>query len=135
VMTVYLVTKGCYSDYSIVAIYSRRDWAEDMVERQGKGYFDGDEARIEEYNLDEASPRHECWYVDMSRDGTVNATESYGPSTSVENGGYLANQNSRLISYCWAMSEEHAVKIANERRAAMIALDKWPPGEEGEDND
>jgi hypothetical protein len=72
--------------------------------------------------------------VAMRRDGELldcAALEFYDidpPDPSVE----IFNAGDGLLRswfrvWAWATDEKHAVKIANERRAQLIASNEWPP--------
>ena len=138
---IYLVTSGCYSDYCVVGAYSTRELAEKYIATMKGSAPWSDFNEIEEHELDEAKTELERglipYDVEMNRDGSVasckcaDTTRKYG-----ENGepwelrgtwtvDYHATGRFLLVSFVWAESEEHAVKVTNERRAMLIATNQW----------
>lgn len=129
--TIYIVTSGCYSDYGINGVFSTEKNAENFILA-----FNIDDSRIEEYELDEfidVIEQHKgmkYYEVVMYKNGVTascrtcrynkenQATEIYDT--------YYADKRSVMIAYAWAKDEQHAVKIANERRVALILQDKFP---------
>ncbi len=127
--TVYAVSKGCYSDYSVVALFSTRELAQTFMDRHPGGYEDWNE--IEEFALDEGV---EQMRAGMSR-YNVRMGEN-GDSYDVGSETYWFTEkpdaefrkpaapriNQRWFNwYGWAMSQEHALKIANEYRIRLLA--------------
>jgi hypothetical protein len=127
---VYIVTSGDYSGYGIDAVFSTREVARQYITLMGGEY-------VEEWDLDAHLDKYSRgllpWRVIMERDGKSRSSSR----ESVD----LANQNDTrlthylgvpegvytMITYMWAKDEEHAVKIANERRAQLIARNQWVP--------
>ncbi len=132
--TIYVVTSGDYSDYSVDGVFDQRDMAQEFVDR-----IPG--ARIEEYSLNPAVPEIRAGFsafsVYMLRDGSL--LQDLGdlgywtsrPEASIvppEVSIRWANRfRGRAVLYCtcWARDAQHAVKIANEHRAQFIALNQW----------
>ena len=56
---VYIITYGDYSDYTICAVFSTRDKAEEYIQQHGDTY------RIEEYSVDEEIEQSEIWSVEI----------------------------------------------------------------------
>lgn len=52
-MKVYIVTQGQYSDYHIEQVFSTREKAQEYLDHIGNG----NDADIDEYNIDEETPR------------------------------------------------------------------------------
>lgn len=128
--TIYLVTDGDYSDYRIVSAHSTKELAERAKELANA---DND---IEEWELDpelpQPPPGRLPWYVTMNRDGSTDynsrrAIDEFAPGVEFVSGYFRDPPGTwRLQVGCWARDEAHAVKIANEYRAALIAADLWP---------
>lgn len=128
-MTVFLVTRGEYSDHRVLAAYSTREQAE----RAADIYL----GEVEEFPLDvmpDAPPGMLMWSVRMLRDGAVVSVERH----EGDDGQYMYWSRDfaweprhygmvSLYVQLWARDHAHAVKIVNERRAALIAADMWPP--------
>ena len=137
---VYVVTTGEYSDYSICTIFSTMEKAEQYTK-----YFNKDADYtgydIEEYELDPVSDtvyreNKRLYAVQMWKDGEIR--QAYITNPSYHNPGFefepygnigikaRPDDSIILCSYCWAKSEEHAIKITNEKRGQLIALNQWP---------
>ena len=60
---IYIVTSGDYSDYTIEAVFSTKEKAEEYVQQHGTNY------RIEDYDIDEEVKKEtKIWCVKMSFD-------------------------------------------------------------------
>lgn len=136
--SVWVVEQGSYSDYHVVGVYSTQENAEMIAARINKnlGY---DAATVDEWPLDpavnELNRGLSGFRVTMLRDGSVHAVK---PAERWE--GVVFTEEADLSAYpfagspgpfmliarVWARDEQHAVKIANERRIQMIAANEWP---------
>lgn len=116
--TVYVVTDGVYSDYSILGIYSSREKAE-----YAKMVYDaGNE--IKEWILDKLPPHTPgmlFWRVGIGRDGANVSRTSPGvrPGIDTATKGYRPPDS--LYFYIEARDEAHAIKIVSEYRARILA--------------
>jgi hypothetical protein len=125
-VTVFAVSSGSYSDYHIEAVFSTREKAERYIELFGStGY---DESGIEEWELDphekEMREGIRAYSISMATDGEVDSIYLTGvpsgePSFARYPGGFYGTIHAR--------DEEHAVKIANERRLMLIAAADTAP--------
>lgn len=138
----YLVSKGCYSDYSVLGIYSTKEKAK----LAAKLYSDSwDEAQVEEYELDvipEHPPGKLFWSVVMNKDGDTFGSRFRGNKEGVQREAadrsewrtkedrwvepYSADQDGWVVFYVWAEDETTAIKVANERRAFLVANNEFP---------
>jgi hypothetical protein len=126
--TIYAVSSGSYSDYSIVALFSTRELAQTFMDRHDRGHDAWNE--IEEFALDEG--------VEHMRQGMARYSVRMGENGDSYNVGLEAywftekpdtefhkpagRIKQRWFNwYGWAMSEEHALKIANEHRIRLLA--------------
>jgi len=136
--TVYILTEGDYSDYHIIGVYSTRELAQEAADAgfvRVSVYSDYD---IEEHNLDENSPPFgmKCWRVRMLRNGdTLGDVERGDIGGHGSMSDYIILTSRRKLTdeayfFMWARDEKHAVKIANERRAQLIANNNWVVGKE-----
>jgi hypothetical protein len=127
--TIYIVTSGEYSDYGIDAVFSTRELAEAYIKQfQDKWQTMG----VEEWTLDpwkkELRKGYKLYSLHMDKAGnTVDiSAQSYG-SYGLRDGepyqGWDANGNMTLCLL--ARNETHAIKIANEKRAMLIANNLW----------
>lgn len=132
--TIFLVTRGSYSDYSVCAAFTTREKAQEFIDKweaqkaAGKCLYT-DFNDIETYSLDgEWRPdEHTC---EMLRDGTVHSYK-VGPSTLHQRGsGLIGNKNfpPRRLSFVTYGDKtmEQVVKAANEMRVQLIAMNQWP---------
>ena len=143
---VYVITSGEYSAYGINAVTVSKEKAEKLKKYYSHGYYQGDnDAEIETYNINEP---HEdlddiipIYYVSIDDRGKcfcrretwmhektgklINDAQSYLASYL---GGELVTKRHGLfgddfLSFRWygaAKDEEHALKIAQDKRAQML---------------
>ena len=120
---VYILTYGDYSDYSICAVFSTRDKAEDYIQQHGNTF------RIEEHLLDEAVEQSEIWGVEIGiLSHKIRQCESCSDSWS--NGRVdkfrifnpvFQNSEWSVKMFLRADSMNRAIKVANERVAQIVA--------------
>jgi len=126
---IYVVTEGEYSDYHIVGLYSSEETAAAAAQKCDGG-------RVEEYELDGnadlVARGYWVYSVVMDIDGNTAQVYEYGAPGSVSSEGYICKWHSdetlHLSAKVCAKSKEHAVKIANDKRAQIIALGNWRNG-------
>ena len=129
-MKVYVITNGSYSDYHICAVAIDKERAV-LLSR----YFsDGDGlANVEEYDTDADLPNFEVlsrlipiYCVQIRSDGRCfsDIFEYHDSANPYESrfkfGRYFGDQDT-FFAYLTAEDEEHARKIAFDKRAQMIA--------------
>ncbi|MDD5288335.1 MAG: hypothetical protein PHY28_04405 [Dehalococcoidales bacterium] len=116
-MKVYMVTDGCYSDFRVEALYSKKELADEHVRR-----LDSSDAAVEEMELDQPIP-DVLINVSMAVDGTViNTYRDVGDQFGF-NGYSFMNR-----TFNWKVKtddRERAIKVANEKRAQIIAANAW----------
>lgn len=135
---IYLVTSGCYSDYSVDAVFSTRKLAEEFINA-----ISDNSADIEEYELDpkiasKIKQGYSVWLVHMLKNGDVEYTNRRDNDlynvTSISQYIWWRTQAPAykgkgipdlLVSTVWAKTEKQAIKITNEKRTEMIATGKW----------
>ncbi len=141
--TIWVIEKGSYSDYRVVGVYSTKANAQAMCDRINKDE-EYERAEIAEWSLDPGveaiNQGLEVYLVWMLRDGTVEKIQR-------ESGGdefqWALNENltvwrranapaykGKNVQDClhgrvFAKDEQHAIKIANERRTQLIANGQW----------
>lgn len=122
-MKIYIVTDGIYSNYHVVGVYSTQEAAE-----RAKVLYASDND-IEEFELD-AMPdtpndRLYPYEVSIHKDGNVadvcrlSVVESWYPDR------WFRSFSNAVVFIIRAQDEKHAVKIANEKRAHLIASGEW----------
>lgn len=118
---VYIITKGAYSDYHICAVAATKEIAEKLRKIYSDEYSWAD-ARIEEYDLNEAKDDVRVFYDVTFADGKVSACfNEYGERESIQFFKGNKWQSDRLIVSVRARDEDHAIKIAQDRRAEYLA--------------
>lgn len=120
-MKIYAVSNGSYSDYRIEGIYSTKEKAEEAHRLYAA---DND---IEEYELD-AMPEHPPgmlrYYVKMNAAG--NAEAKTKDASLMPKWKWSPYGDGESVGFnVWASDETHAIKIANEIRAQLIARNQW----------
>lgn len=143
-MTVYIVFRGSYSDRRTAAVYADRQSAENYIQnaigRKPDGTQEDDDFDIEEWEVNhgecELLTDRAVWRVDMAKTGETIylGRESNGHETEDEfHRNYRSatgfDETLKLICYCVAKDDKHAVKIANEKRLMYIANNQWPEKE------
>ena len=118
---IYIITKGCYSDYHICAVTMDKSRAEKL-----KRLFDGrwEEAAIEEYTLDEAKKNEYVYYIDFQDNSSPQIyIDEY--SGFVNSTPYVIYEYPAVRVYVHAKDEKHAMKIAQDEYA------RWKAEQEG----
>lgn len=119
---VFTVESGEYSDYTVHCVCSTRENAEVAAKLYGRG------ATVVERTLDEM-PKHPSgkfhYYVRMNRAGE--SAECYLESAQcMPDWIWSPYGDGETVGFdVWAKDEAQAVKIANDRRRKLIALNKW----------
>lgn len=140
-MKIYLVSTGSYSDYSVVAAFSR---AEDALAAAEKL----DDGASFEMELDDCIDFARCglfpFLVEMTIEGEIihakqnrfvvigedTAKTEFNTWPPLEKPQWQSEDSLiNKLPWCecetWAKDEEHAIKICNEFRTRAIALDRW----------
>lgn len=136
-MIIYVITAGDYSDYKIYGVTTNKERAEDMRKKVScnTGYT-GDEANIEEFEdgvfpadsywayFDKTVPV-KYWFIEFKFTGElVRAFEFWEDSgkqikfIDINRGRSDAGH---VIKYIVASDKEHAIKIARDERAKILA--------------
>lgn len=117
---VYVITRGAYSDYHICAVAATKEIAEKLQKIYSEDFW-GD-AIIEEYDLNETRDDVRVFYDVTFEDDRVSACfNEYGEKESIQFYKGNKSQSDRLIVCVRARDEDHAVKIAQDRRAEYLA--------------
>lgn len=120
---VYIITHGDYSDYSICAVFSTLDKAEEYIQQHGNTFC------IEEYLLDEAVEQSEIWSVEIGiSTHNVKLCESVSDSWYNERidkfrvfEPVFRNGEWSIKMVLRADAMNRAIKVANERVAQIVA--------------
>lgn len=115
---VYVITQGDYSDYHICAVTLDKELAEKLckVYSNLKYYPYFDPAQIEEYDLQQSMDDVRIMYRVEIDCGDIEVTED-----RYENKEDVFGDKNYFTAYVLARDQEHAVKIAQDRRAEYLA--------------
>lgn len=125
-MKIYVVMKGAYSDRHVVTATTDPEKAKKIAEKFSD---DWDDAWIDEFEDGDFMLR-QLWYVSFLGDGTVETVRREDSEYYYEDAykGRSIHWNKTRTSkvyevwmYIFADNEEHAVKIATEKRAEFLA--------------
>lgn len=125
--TIYIVTSGEYSDYSIDGVFDSREKAETYIAyERAHGRYHYDKPNIEEWELNESydpiSRGLTCfrvWFPDRTTgDAQINANDA--SSETEHSTRNPQTQTSNYVTFVWAQDEQAALKIANERRVRFL---------------
>ena len=133
--SVWMVTSGEYSDYSVNGVFSTRELAQDYVDAfSHDGY--GGQMYINEETLDPGNTSfhkmgRRVYRVKMDRKGnscSVDLADNYSLTDCEWRGNIgIWNTTTNIVLWvdCWATDVKHATKIANEIRTQKIASGDW----------
>jgi len=126
---VFVVTRGSYSDYGISGIFTTRKLAQAFIASFKKGYNEFNDIETWTLNPFEIALKkgYKPYFLRIDKKGNTSnikiTDNSYGFE---ENMIYGFDVNNHMYLYTYALSPEHAIKIANEKRIQILAKDKWP---------
>ncbi len=131
---IYIVTSGSYSDYSIHAVFSDKAVAEEFSKTVAYG------ADVEDWDLDIPPEKWFLTTVDMLKNGDtigVHTESSDSPDSREEKFSFWPDRvewgnpprggtgQMVLRVKVFTKERERAIRVANEVRAQLIALDRW----------
>ena len=141
-MKIYVVTEGTYSDYHIEAVFDDEALADELARLRNE--LQSADCQVEEYELNALADKIKqgllLWRVVMLKNGDtdwVHEAAGYYPEILVSIPKLIGRRQTEAMLYAtvWAKDKEHAIKIANEKRAQIIALGLWKDGyKEGNEN-
>lgn len=125
-MKVHVVTSGEYSDFKIEAVFDEAHKEDAERFRDAYGYD-----WIEEYDLNPTLPLearagmaiYRVWIDRAGNCHKIEKTNEIQPPFRYDQSAW--DVGSYLIVTAWAKDEAHAAKIANEKRAQVIAAGEW----------
>ena len=144
-MRIYVVTKGEYSNYRIVALFSTEERADEYVSELNQDAYAY--ARVEEYELD--TPRDDlegCWSIVIDQDGTLVSETWDNLGTPSDSARRLERTSVVRLSLKpttlehflvnqfegYGLTKEHARRSAEELRRQVIALEGKKQTQEAE---
>ena len=132
---VYVVSSGDYSDYKVDGIFTSKPLAQkfmDTFKRDSEYSFERFND-IVEFTLNpfekEIRAGYKPYFLRMTRLGQAydirvdSGTYGFEDSENYSYGFDVTDND--LYTHCFAKDEQHAIKICNERRIQIIALDRW----------
>lgn len=128
-MLIYVITSHNRNGYRTCNVFDNKNSALEFIKHENLG----PEAVIEECALNEPSSYPSdllAWVVVIDQEGyIVGKVERMAASKMQGNGIWFpstARVDLRAINFLvWAQDSTHAIKIANERRAQLLAADQW----------
>jgi hypothetical protein len=125
VTNVYVVTDGEYSDYRIVAIFSKLTNAEALVEKLSLDQYN--RPRVETWVMDSYDPHEVNCYLVHSRPHSIEVAscklwQSWVTDATVE----PSYDREIILTQVLAADVEHATKIAADRFREYVAINGWP---------
>ncbi len=125
---IYLVTSGSYSDYKVEAVFDDKALAQKFIDSFKKGGWN--EMGIEEFELNPHNQKLKKDYIPyflrMDKVGKAYGIDVADSSYGFENEDPGFDIKGDMFLHVFAKDETHAIKIANEKRAQLIAMNKWP---------
>lgn len=120
---VYVVTDGNYSNYRIVGICSTLSNAKILKELRNA---QNDIETVTLDDLPEAPSGMRVYCTVMNENGDVKSCNLEDCEVMTYNWTWAPyGDDKNVFFHDWARSEEHAIKIANERRIQLIANNQW----------
>jgi len=138
-MKVYIVTSGWYSDYRIEAVFSTKKRAKEHIEKYGKDDISDINDEPDEWIVDDnvynkiikikEDKNIEVYSVIITKEGQIQyirkeKKELFYLEGAIGKRKYFDSRQNLHMTIL-AKSKEHAVKIANDRRTQLIAMNKW----------
>lgn len=117
---IYVVTKGCYSDYHIIAATMDYELAKKIKEKFTDSERDWDEARIEVFPNAELVLKP-CWIVRFLKSGDIENIDSANMEYYADELNEVHESHRSLYVHVAADTIEEAIKIAAEQRAMFLA--------------
>ncbi len=128
----YVVTSGEHSDYGINAVFSTNELAQMFIDSfSEKTYYP---MSIEEWDLDPNADllkyNRKPYFLRVNKEGNVRdlelSTSSYMFGANIPTCQISYTQDLEWMNVrCFADNDLHAVKIAGEKRAQILAANLW----------
>jgi hypothetical protein len=132
-VTLYAVSKGSYSDYSVRNIFSTKPLARaylaKMKEMSQRGGWDDWNDEIEEYELDLPREKWIMTQVRMTKDYVVKGT-AIQPDAHGGEGFQAFDIEGNIVWNVATEDVEKAIKVVSEQIDPIILLDYWGKNEE-----
>lgn len=117
---IYVVNSGSYSDYRVDGLFETKELAEEYMKSYPKSYDDYNS--IKEYELNPESVKIQEGLFKYTGWMKKNGDSKYIARDPDSDEGFIISRGKDNFRFCvYAQNENHAVKIANEKRVQMIA--------------
>ena len=127
---IYLVSKGEYSDYDIVAVLEKKEDAQLFIDKfqiDDSNYHNDMEIETRVLNpwIPELKKGLRSYRVRIDKEGNISECilNDDIPTCSVSD--FFFDCIQRLVVDCMARDKNHAIKIANDKRIMAIAENRW----------
>lgn len=122
---IYIVTSGSYSDYRIEGVFDDKLLCDKFVNRH--------DLQVEDHVLNPCAERiaegltHFCVRVGQKTGEIIDVFKQVTTDEMqvVFRVSHCIRGDARLIVKCWARDEEHAIKIATEKKQEVDATGGW----------
>lgn len=138
--TIWIVESGQYSDYGVDGIFTSRENAQEYADYFNKDAGAWNRKEVDERELDplisEMRKGYQSFTIFMLFDGTVESITArplgtYPHHLHIFRRSTIAFHRGKpdaLHGQVHARDQKHAIKIANDRRLALIASGEWERG-------
>ena len=124
---IYLVSKGEYSDYDIVAVFEKKEDAQLFIDKFQIDYHNDMEIETRVLNpwIPELKKGLRPHRVRIDKEGNISQCILIDKMPTCSVSDFFFDNIKRLVVDCMAKDENHAIKIANEKRIMAIAENRW----------
>ena len=126
---IYLITAGEYSDYHIIAVFDNYRLAKNFVDSFKKDGYSCDHPRIETWRLnpykDQLDTKRKPFFVTIDKHGDTTRCEKDVSYDGFGDNGISFTFDKKINVHCFAKDKQHAIKIANEKRTQILAINQW----------
>lgn len=123
---IYVVTSGVYSDYTIDAVFTDVELANNYVEKHNQANWN--EAKIEEWTANEVKDPILYSVVTMNENGDSKVRLSFIESETDKTFGFMFTTTWGTPGIVWhlnTLDEKRAVKAVNEKRTIILSHGIW----------
>ena len=119
---IFLITSGSYSDYQFHAAFTDKELAEKYVKSFGLSNNFGIERCKLNPHTKELNENYKPYELRMTKEGVCERIEIADEYCDFD---IWFTYDKHLILSLFAKDENHAIKIANEKRVQLIAANLW----------
>ena len=120
---IFLITSGSYSDYQFHAAFTDEGNAEKYVKSFGlSNNFAIERCKLNPHTK-EVNENYKPYDLVMTKEGECVGIENADEHSNFDM--WFSYDKKRLVLCLFAKDETHAIKIANEKRAQILAANLW----------